>query len=106
MRARPDDAPLATRKEYLAALEAQLPTALRHLQQGGIAPVDLAQAAIGPGMAVFSRYSKVVEADGQPMTVRTALGLMYIDTGARRSELSEMTAEGPLICGMVSRGAA
>ena len=75
-RPRPDHAPLATRKEFLAALKAELPTALRHLQQGSIAPVDLAQAAIGPGMAVFSRYSKVVEADGQPMTVRTALGLI------------------------------
>ena len=47
-----------------------------NLQHGNIAPVDLAQAAIGPGMAVFSRYAKVVEADGQPMTVRAALGLI------------------------------
>ncbi|MBI3912156.1 MAG: hypothetical protein HY320_14650, partial [Armatimonadetes bacterium] len=53
-----------------------LPPALRHLQQGNIAPVDLAQAAIGPGMAVFSRYAKVLEADGSPMTVRAALGLI------------------------------
>ncbi len=52
------------------------PTALRTLQHGNIAPVDLAQAAIGPGMAVFSRYAKVVEADGSAMTVRTALGLI------------------------------
>jgi putative DNA methylase len=50
--------------------------ALRHLQQGSIAPVDLAQAAIGPGMGIVSRYSKVVEADGRPMTVRTALELI------------------------------
>ena len=49
---------------------------LRALQQGGIAPVDLAQSAIGPGMAVFSRYSKVIESDGSPMGVRTALGLI------------------------------
>jgi len=75
-RPRTADAPLATRREFSTALKAELPTALRKLQQGNIAPVDLAQAAIGPGMGVFSRYSKVVEADGSPMTVRTALALI------------------------------
>jgi putative DNA methylase len=75
-RPRPAGAPVATRGQLLAALKAELPPALRRLQQGNIAPVDLAQAAIGPGMAVFSRYAKVVEADGQAMTVRTALGLI------------------------------
>lgn len=75
-RPRAADAPLATRRELIGALRAELPEALRTLQQGNIAPVDLAQAAIGPGMAVFSRYAKVVEADGSAMTVRTALGLI------------------------------
>jgi putative DNA methylase len=75
-RPRPDNAPLAIRKELVAALKAELPDALRKLQSGNIAPVDLAQSAIGPGMGVFSRYSKVVEADGSAMTVRTALGLI------------------------------
>lgn len=75
-RCRQVDAPLATRKEFTSALRAELPGALHHLQQGAIAPVDLAQASIGPGMAVFSRYSKVVEADGEPMRVRTALALI------------------------------
>jgi putative DNA methylase len=75
-RPRPDDAPLATRKQFLAALKAELPNALKLLQHGNIAPVDLAQAAIGPGMGVFSRYSRVVEADGTAMTVRTALALI------------------------------
>jgi putative DNA methylase len=75
-RPRPDDAPLATRRELVGALRGELPDALRNLQQGNVAPVDLAQAAIGPGMAVFSRYTKVVEADGTAMTVRTALGLI------------------------------
>jgi putative DNA methylase len=75
-RSRPEGAPLATRKEFLETLKAELPSALRHLQQGNVAPVDLAQAAIGPGMGVFSRYSKVIEADGSAMTVRTALGLI------------------------------
>src|SRR5581483_7382231 len=75
-RPRAKDAPLATRQEFVRALRAELPDALRKLQHGGIAPVDLAQAAIGPGMAVFSRYSKVVEADGSPMRVGTALGII------------------------------
>ena len=75
-RPRPTDASLATRKEFITALRQELPDALRNLQQGNIAPVDLAQAAIGPGMAVFTRYAKVMEADGRPMSVRTALGLI------------------------------
>jgi putative DNA methylase len=75
-RPRPVDALPATRREFLTALKRELPEALRMLQQGNIAPVDLAQAAIGPGMAVFSRYSKVLEADGTPMRVRTALALI------------------------------
>lgn len=75
-RLRSENAPLATRKEFITALRRELPDALRSLQQGSIAPVDLAQSAIGPGMAVFTRYSKVLESDGSPMTVRTALGLI------------------------------
>src|SRR5579883_1370088 len=64
------------RKDFLASLKSELPTALRDLQKGNIAPVDLAQAAIGPGMAVFSRYKRVLETDGAPMRVRTALALI------------------------------
>jgi putative DNA methylase len=75
-RPRPADAPQCSRREFLAALKRELPQALKHLQQGNIAPVDLAQASIGPGMAVFSRYARVVEASGNPMTVRTALALI------------------------------
>jgi putative DNA methylase len=77
-RPRPTDAPLATRKEFITALRQELPDALRNLQRGNIAPVDLAQAAIGPGMAVFTRYAKVMETDGKAMTVRTALGLINL----------------------------
>ena len=73
LRPRPDDAPTIDRRGLIAALHDELPDALRKLQQGGIAPVDLPQAAIGPGMAVFSRYSRVIESDGSPMTVRSAL---------------------------------
>lgn len=75
-RPRPDGAPATTRRAFLAALTEELPTALKELQQGSIAPVDLAQAAIGPGMAIFSRYAKVVEPDGSDMTVRMALALI------------------------------
>ena len=72
-RLRPDDANLATRRDFISVLRRELPNALRHLQEGNVAPVDLAQAAIGPGMAIFSRYRNVLEADGKPMRVRTAL---------------------------------
>lgn len=71
-----DAAPMATRNELLAALREELPAAVRVLQTAGVAPVDLAQAAIGPGMAVFSRFSKVVEADGSTMRIAPALGLI------------------------------
>ena len=73
LRPRPDDAPMTDRRRFLATLRAELPVALRTLQHGLIAPVDLPQAAIGPGMAVFSRYAHVLEPDGTRMTVRSAL---------------------------------
>ncbi len=72
----PTDAPMATRREFVAALRGELPAALVHLQAGNIAPVDLAQAAIGPGMAVFTRYAKVLDAEGKPVSVREALALI------------------------------
>jgi putative DNA methylase len=75
-RPRPSDAPIATRREFIAALKRELPPALKKLQQGAIAPVDLAQATIGPGMAVYSRFAQVLEADGSPMRVRAALALI------------------------------
>ena len=75
-RQRPFDAPMATRREYLTALRSELPQALRLLQTGNVAPVDLAQAAIGPGMAVYTRYAKVLDAAGEPLPVREALALI------------------------------
>jgi putative DNA methylase len=75
-RPRQESAVITTRKDFLSSLKRELPLALRNLQKGNIAPVDLAQAAIGPGMAVFSRYKKVLETDGSPMRVRTALSLI------------------------------
>jgi putative DNA methylase len=75
-RPRAADAVTATRREFFAALTAELPAALKHLQRGNIAPVDLAQAAIGPGMAVYTRYAKVLDAGGMPVSVRDALALI------------------------------
>ena len=75
-RRRPADAPTVSRREFVAALKGELPAALAYLQRGNIAPVDLAQAAIGPGMAVYTRYGKVLDAEGKPVTVRDALALI------------------------------
>jgi putative DNA methylase len=75
-RPRSADAPTATRRDFVTTLKAELPQALAHLQRGNIAPVDLAQAAIGPGMAVYTRYAKVLDAEGKPLTVREALALI------------------------------
>lgn len=79
-RKRPADAPTASRREFLRELDATLPEALEAMTRGGVhspvAPVDLSQAIIGPGMAIFSQYAAVLEADGTPMTVKTALSLI------------------------------
>lgn len=85
-RLRPDDAGVTTRRDFISELRSKLPIALRHLQQGNIAPVDLAQAAIGPGMAIYSQYSKVLEADGTPMHVRTALEIINAELDAYFTE--------------------
>src|SRR5699024_817224 len=73
-------APTISRREFTRELNAVLPEALLDMTRGGVnspvAPVDLSQPIIGPGMAVFSKYSAVLEADGKPMSVRTALTLI------------------------------
>ncbi|WP_042427112.1 DUF1156 domain-containing protein [Comamonas granuli] len=79
-RQRPADAPTVSRREFIRELNAVLPEALDEMTRGGVnspvAPVDLSQAIIGPGMAIFSQYAAVLEADGTPMSVRTALQLI------------------------------
>ena len=75
-RPRSVSASLATRGEFIAALRNELPEAVRLLQSGNIAPVDMAQSTIGPGIKVFSRYARVVEADGSSMTVSVALRII------------------------------
>ena len=79
-RQRAADAATISRREFIRELNAALPDALLDMTRGGInspvAPVDLSQAIIGPGMAIFSQYAAVLEADGKPMSVRTALQLI------------------------------
>ena len=75
-RKRPTDAPISPRRDFIVALKAELPVALAHLRRGNIAPVDLAQAAIGPGMAVYTRYAKVFDASGKRVSVGEALALI------------------------------
>lgn len=72
-RKRGENARTCTRRDFVTTLKRELKPALQKLQQSNIAPVDLAQSAIGPGIGVFSRYKKVLESDGSPMTVRSAL---------------------------------
>lgn len=85
-RKRPEDAPMGTRREFVMALKRELGSALDKLRSSNIAPVDLSQSAIGPGIGVYSRYSQVLEADGNPMTVRSALQLINQELDAYFSD--------------------
>lgn len=89
------DAPVCTRRNFINELRKELRPALRKLQESNLAPVDMAQSAIGPGIAVFSKYSSVLEADGTPMSIRTALQLINkeIDNffNEQDSDLDEIT---------------
>ncbi|MER6972608.1 DUF1156 domain-containing protein [Nocardioides sp. NPDC000445] len=87
LRPRHETAGQTTRRGFLAALRRDLPDALENLRQGAVAPVDLTQATIGPGMAVFSNYTRVVENDGEDMSVKAALRLI-------NQALDEVLAEG------------
>lgn len=75
-RKQPKDLPVTTRGDFIKALKRGLPKALEELKKGNIAPVDMAQSSIGPGMAIFTKYSKVMESDGSAMTVKTALQII------------------------------
>lgn len=88
-RSRPADAPQISSTQFRQELKRTLPAALRHLQQGNIAPVDFAQAAIGPGMAVYSRHGGILESSGKQMTVRSALGLINQTLTEVLSELED-----------------
>lgn len=75
-RKRSQDSPICTRRDFIKELKRQLRPALQKLQNSNIAPVDLAQSAIGPGMGVYSKYAQVLEADGTHMSVRSALKII------------------------------
>ncbi len=85
-RKRTVDAPVTTRRNMINTMRREMRTALQKLQSSNIAPVDMAQSAIGPGMAVFSRYSQVLEADGTPMSVRSALAIINEELDAYFNE--------------------
>lgn len=85
-RKRPEDAPMGTRRDFVMALKRELHAALDELRSSNIAPVDLAQSAIGPGIGVYSRFSQVLEADGSPMTVRAALQIINQELDAYFSD--------------------
>lgn len=85
-RPRAADAPTTSRREFVNDLRSEMPAALAHMQSGNVAPVDLAQASIGPGMAVYSRYKQVLEPNGEPLTVRTALQIINQELDAYLAE--------------------
>lgn len=88
-RRRPASAPTATRPEFQRELRRSFKGDVERLQSGSVAPVDMAQAAIGPGMSVFSRYSRVHESDGTPMSVHTALGIINDELDSMMGESGE-----------------
>jgi len=85
-RPRPNDAQIVSRRAFMSELRDALKIGLRDQQSANIAPVDLSQASIGPGMAVYSKYAEVLEADGEPMGVRAALILINQELDAYLSE--------------------
>ena len=85
-RKRPETAMSCTRRDFINALHREMRPALEKLQSANIAPVDLAQSAIGPGIGVFSRYKSVLESDGKPMTVRAALQIINQELDAYYNE--------------------
>ena len=75
-RKRPDNAQAITRREFVARLRGRLPDAVKKIREGGVGPVDMAQASIGPGMGIFTAASSVLEPDDTPMSVRAAIALI------------------------------
>lgn len=75
-RQRPKTAQIITKREFIEAMEAELPDSLKELQHANLSPVDLPQSAIGPGMAIYSRYAQIIKSDGEAMTVTEALQLI------------------------------
>ena len=97
-RKRDENAHSVTRREFINALHREMRPALEKLQSANIAPVDLAQSAIGPGIGVFSRYKSVLEADGKPMTVRAALQIINQELDAFYNEQEGEMDSGSRFC--------
>jgi putative DNA methylase len=97
-RPRPENASFTDRRGLISALRDELPVAIRKLEQGSVAPVDLRQAAIGPGMAIFSRYARVNEPDGAPMRVRAALSLINQVLDEKLSQLEGSVSSDTRFC--------
>lgn len=97
-RKRVPDAPACTRRTFLAELRSELRPALDKMQTSNIAPVDMAQASIGPGMAVYSRYAKVLEADGSELTIRKALQIINQELDAYFTEQEGDMDEASRVC--------
>jgi putative DNA methylase len=97
-RPRDEDAPSVTRKTFLNELRESLKSGLHNLQSGNIAPVDLAQASIGPGIAVYSKYKEILEADGSPMSVRQALVMINQELDAYLSSQEGSLDSGSRFC--------
>jgi putative DNA methylase len=97
-RKRSSDVPVCTRRDFINTLKRELKPALQKLQASNIAPVDLAQSAIGPGMGVYSRFSKVIEADGTPMSVRSALQIINQELDLYFSEQDSELDRDSLFC--------
>lgn len=97
-RKRSDTARTCSRRDFANALKKELKTALEALQASNIAPVDLAQAAIGPGMAIFSRYKQVLDADGSPMSVRSALQLINQEVDSYFNDQDNMLDRSSRFC--------
>jgi putative DNA methylase len=98
-RQRPMTAETITKREFIEALELELPDALRELQHANLSPVDLPQSAIGPGMGIFSRYHQVIKGDGQPMTVTEALQLINQElSGILDGQVSDMDPHTRFAC--------
>jgi putative DNA methylase len=88
-RKRAIDAGVATRAEFVRALKREMPDAIVTIRKAGVGPVDMQQSVIGPGMGVFSRFSKVLEDDDSAMPVRTALSLINRVWDEIENELTE-----------------
>ncbi|MDR0548351.1 MAG: DUF1156 domain-containing protein [Deltaproteobacteria bacterium] len=97
-RKRSSQATGTTRRDFLDCLKAELKPAILNLSEANISPVDLAQAAIGPGMAVYSRYAKILEPDGNPLSVRRALALINAELDQLLSELNESIDRDSALC--------